>query len=309
MSIDSQTARRCQIPFNAMIRPTPTETPLRKQLDEQDQVHLANVLATRLNLPRFCDTTYRNAVAGQDYNQDRINARGFTLDEMPLDYLDWLSGQQWVYGYLRNALTSYLESPEIARELEEKFPIPDRADTDFDWQPEKAFPGGQIERTAGKKGTSSWRQKDRQHWQPVPTSKPVETKTKDQLPLGPNDGFKSTQEVWTKALDLMEQFDQAREYDDLVEPAAFIFKHRRCFAVMTGKKGLTTLLHTLRQSYRRNKRRIFEDSFMQDNNLWYEEWTDGTTNGHGAPRPTVKARKGRVNLKNVEDESEAYTDY
>lgn len=48
---------------------------------------------------------------------------GQTFDEVPLGYLDWLSGQSYVnYGWLRDRLTQYLTRPVIVRELEEIFP-------------------------------------------------------------------------------------------------------------------------------------------------------------------------------------------
>src|SRR5262245_40749971 len=46
-----------------------------------------------------------------------------TFDEVPLGYLDWLSGQSYVsYGWLRSRLTAYLTHPAIQRELEDIFP-------------------------------------------------------------------------------------------------------------------------------------------------------------------------------------------
>jgi len=46
-----------------------------------------------------------------------------TFDEIPLGYLDWLSGQDWLsYGTLRKRLTAYLTHPCIQRELDELFP-------------------------------------------------------------------------------------------------------------------------------------------------------------------------------------------
>lgn len=49
--------------------------------------------------------------------------RGSSLDDIAtsddgLKYLDWLRGQKWVGGRLREALTAYLEDPAIKRDLE-----------------------------------------------------------------------------------------------------------------------------------------------------------------------------------------------
>lgn len=44
------------------------------------------------------------------------------FDQIPLSYLDWLSGQPWMeYGWLREALTRYLTHPTILRELDAEF--------------------------------------------------------------------------------------------------------------------------------------------------------------------------------------------
>ena len=60
----------------------------------------------------------------------KVLIQGMTLDEVSqfengLSYLDWLSGQPWVYGEFRTRLTAYLNHPCIKRELEEQFPDPD----------------------------------------------------------------------------------------------------------------------------------------------------------------------------------------
>lgn len=47
------------------------------------------------------------------------------FDAIPLSYLDWLSGQDWLYGDLRKRLTRYLNKPCIQQELEALFPDPD----------------------------------------------------------------------------------------------------------------------------------------------------------------------------------------
>src|SRR5262245_6715858 len=58
--------------------------------------------------------------------QQTIHIPAKTFDEVPLSYLDWLSGQSYVnYGWLRERLTAYLTRPVIKRELDELFPDPD----------------------------------------------------------------------------------------------------------------------------------------------------------------------------------------
>ena len=46
--------------------------------------------------------------------------RGKALNDVPLDYLDWLLDSQTLYPETRNAIKAYLEQPEIARELDDK---------------------------------------------------------------------------------------------------------------------------------------------------------------------------------------------
>jgi hypothetical protein len=56
---------------------------------------------------------------------------GCRFDEIPLRYLDWLSGQPWVYGELRQRLTAYLMQDLIQRELADQFRDPELEATDF----------------------------------------------------------------------------------------------------------------------------------------------------------------------------------
>ncbi len=46
---------------------------------------------------------------------------GCKFEDIPLRYLDWLSGQPWVYGELRQRLTAYLTQDVIQRELDAEF--------------------------------------------------------------------------------------------------------------------------------------------------------------------------------------------
>lgn len=46
--------------------------------------------------------------------------RGKKLDDVPLKYLDWLIGQKWLHGDLRECIEQYLEFPVIAQELEKE---------------------------------------------------------------------------------------------------------------------------------------------------------------------------------------------
>lgn len=43
-----------------------------------------------------------------------------TFDETPLDYLDWLVGQNWLKPNFKEALGAYLTHPTIAKELEKE---------------------------------------------------------------------------------------------------------------------------------------------------------------------------------------------
>lgn len=57
---------------------------------------------------------------------------GLTFDQIPLSYLDWLSGQDWLWGELRHRLTLYINRPVIWRILEEQFQDPDLKPSEFD---------------------------------------------------------------------------------------------------------------------------------------------------------------------------------
>lgn len=54
---------------------------------------------------------------------DYIDERGFR--QTGLGYLDWLSGQAYIYGDFRKRLIAFLSYPSIARQLDELFPDPD----------------------------------------------------------------------------------------------------------------------------------------------------------------------------------------
>src|SRR6516162_2779136 len=56
------------------------------------------------------------------YGRYLVSLKNATFDECPLRYLDWLSGQGWLYGTFRTRLTAYLTHPCIERELETLFP-------------------------------------------------------------------------------------------------------------------------------------------------------------------------------------------
>jgi uncharacterized protein (DUF3820 family) len=57
---------------------------------------------------------------------------GQTFDATPLGYLDWLSGQDWLYGPFRQRLTAYIKHPCIWQELQAMFPDPDAEPYDFE---------------------------------------------------------------------------------------------------------------------------------------------------------------------------------
>lgn len=44
--------------------------------------------------------------------------QGKRLDEIPLVYLDWLVGREWLNGLIRDIIIEYLSDPVIKRELE-----------------------------------------------------------------------------------------------------------------------------------------------------------------------------------------------
>lgn len=50
---------------------------------------------------------------------------GEVFDTVPLGYLDWLIGQDWLYGEFKKRLLLYINRPAIQRELEELFPDPE----------------------------------------------------------------------------------------------------------------------------------------------------------------------------------------
>lgn len=85
--------------------------------------------------------------------------QGKVFDQIPVGYLDWLSGQNWLYGELRKRLTLYLTRPSIQQLLDELFPeewddsrkpvftvqgtftnrepMPKADNEPWDWQPKK----------------------------------------------------------------------------------------------------------------------------------------------------------------------------
>ena len=46
--------------------------------------------------------------------------KGQTFDEVPLAYLDWLIGQEWLNNPLKGKLQEYLNHPTIQRTLEQE---------------------------------------------------------------------------------------------------------------------------------------------------------------------------------------------
>ncbi len=67
----------------------------------------------------------KNGAVRDPHGRYLVSLKGRTFDEVPLRYLDWLSGQKWVYGPFRRRLTLYLTKPCIKRELEALFPDPE----------------------------------------------------------------------------------------------------------------------------------------------------------------------------------------
>lgn len=64
-------------------------------------------------------------VIRNSFGQNLIDIKGLTFDEVPLGYLDWLSGQPWLYGPFAHRLSLYLSHPAIQKELEALFPDPE----------------------------------------------------------------------------------------------------------------------------------------------------------------------------------------
>lgn len=53
-----------------------------------------------------------------DYRLTFGKHKGETLDEVPLKYLDWLLGQEWLFDDARKAISAYLKQPGNARALD-----------------------------------------------------------------------------------------------------------------------------------------------------------------------------------------------
>lgn len=56
----------------------------------------------------------------KDYRLLLGKHKGKTLDETPLLYLDWIVGQEWIYGETKKRIVEYLSDPVIAKELEKE---------------------------------------------------------------------------------------------------------------------------------------------------------------------------------------------
>lgn len=111
-----------------------------------------------------------------------------TFDETPLEYLDWLSGQPWVYGALRHRLTKYLQHPPIQRELERLFPDSETEPTNFE--------------------PSQFLRKHKWHGQTIPRQyRDPPTKTRGQ----------QWKEAWERAADYLDRFQTAEDPNDLLD--------------------------------------------------------------------------------------------
>jgi hypothetical protein len=74
---------------------------------------------------------YLTSIKGQT-----VHIPAKTFDEVPLSYLDWLSGQDYVnYGWLRERLTAYLSRPVIQRELMTELRLTARVELGPDLKP------------------------------------------------------------------------------------------------------------------------------------------------------------------------------
>jgi hypothetical protein len=88
------------------------------------------VTSEELGIARRCNGFARLVLADGRPLRDNggrvlLRTHLMTFDALPLRYLDWLSGQDWLYGEFRERLTRYLKNPAIQRELEDLFPDPD----------------------------------------------------------------------------------------------------------------------------------------------------------------------------------------
>lgn len=54
----------------------------------------------------------------RNYKLEFGKHKGKTLSEIPLTYLDWLIGQDWLYESVKEKIENYLKTPSIQRELE-----------------------------------------------------------------------------------------------------------------------------------------------------------------------------------------------
>jgi hypothetical protein len=56
-----------------------------------------------------------------EHGRRLVAVGGCRFEDIPLRYLDWLSGQPWVYGELRQRLTRYLRQDHIQRQAADEF--------------------------------------------------------------------------------------------------------------------------------------------------------------------------------------------
>jgi hypothetical protein len=159
------------------------------------------------------------------YAQQNLNEISSTPEG--LKYLDWLSGEDWVHGYLRTQLTRFLLQPPIQRELDQI--LPDKEYESSDFEPSKSYLTGR-QRT---RSNASW----------IPTY--FQDPDPESKRLRPGPQFAAIQdynpiptffEIWEIALNLLERIEACQSYHDLEDIKPEIDFYKRFFSKQLTQK-------------------------------------------------------------------------
>src|SRR5262249_46243647 len=155
------------------------------------------------------------------------------FDEIPLEYLDWLSGQKWVYGMLRNRLTLYLNYPPVQLELD------------------KLFPDKELE-SSGFEPSHAMRHK--WHGQTIP-KQPSEPKTKT--------AGQVWKEAWEEIADIIMKLDSMEDPNDFLD-----LDIPRIKDIIHTLKAHKQAIEHLRQAYIHCRKRMRETKAQPVGNIY-----------------------------------------
>lgn len=173
-------------------------------------------------------------------------SKGQQFDTIPLGYLDWLSGQDWLYGQLRDRLTKYMLHPPIKQEVDSLFPLPDT-------QPDNFKPTHQRREPMPKTPEQPQPDLEPEEVSDVNFKRSMWKKFKGQIPT----------ELWLEAATLLVVLEQMSDPNDLFE-LDFARIGRLCQELPDAKGKITKAYKACRERLRSTPAEQGPDIYKQN---------------------------------------------